>query len=112
MRGEIKMIKYINMLLRVCKEDKKKELIKELENTDFGIIENVYLSVYNHGREEMEFYLTLDEREKPIYLLEILFSHYEEKGGCWQLAIETEDTFSWIEVNELTIEWDLYGVEA
>ena len=106
------MIKYIAMLLKEYKNDKKKELMKELSETNFGVIDSVYLSVYNHGAEEMEYYSSLDEKGNIIELLEILFAHYEQKGGCWQLAIETEDTFSWIEVNELTIEWDLYGVEA
>ena len=94
------------------KNERKKELMSELQKTDFGKLNCADLMVYNHGIEEFEPLNYLDENKSIIDLLDTLLLFFEQKGGCCQLQLQnSEEKWGWIEVNELTIEWDFSEFE-
>ena len=94
------------------KNEKKEKLMSELGKTIFGKLDCVDLMVYNYGIEDLEPFSSLDESKSVADLFDILLSFFMIKGGYWQLQFQnSEEEWGWIEVNELTIEWDFSEFE-
>ena len=87
------------------KEQRKAELLESIRSINtVGL--SVCLRVYDYVNIEFHTENCYDEMslEDAINLCII---RQQEYGGLWEISVEKDDAYSWIEVSPTYIEWDL-----